>query len=172
MLAAIEMGTMGRTAKAKSPVDAGFTLVELMITLVIAAVLATIAAPSFRDYMASQRIKDGAFDLMAAIIFARSEAIKRNASVDVIPASAATPKNWASGWTVSVGGTTLRKQDAKSGLSITDSAALAKLTYGNDGRVTTSTAFLVDLTSSLSGVNPRCVTISPSGAPSSKSGGC
>jgi len=150
----------------------GFTLIELMVTVLIGAILATLAAPSFRDYMASQRVKDGSYDLIATMIFARSEAIKRNTSVDVVPASTASPKNWAGGWTISVGGTALRQQDPKSGLLITDSGGLAKLTYTNDGRVATASNFTVDLTTSLSGVNPRCVTIDPSGAPNSKSGGC
>jgi len=166
---------MSHRGKIKSSVGAGFTLVELMITLTIAAVLATLAAPSFRDYISSQRIKDGSYDLIAAMVFARSEALKRNTSVDVVPASTA---NWASGWTVqvTVGGTTttLRKQDAKSGVSITVAGNPTKLTYGNDGRVTvtTLTGFTVDLASPLSGVPPRCVTIGPSGTPSSKLGTC
>jgi len=157
--------------KVRIQTNAGFTLIELMMTLIIGAILLTIAAPSMRDYMASQKVKNGAFDLTAAITFARSEAIKRNTNIDLIPTTTA---NWASGWDVKAGATKLRTQDPRNGVKIT--TTLATLTYGGDGRVTPTPAspikFTVDLTSSLSGVSPRCVTISPSGAPSSTLGSC
>jgi len=68
-----------------------FTLIELMITLAVIAVLATLAAPSFYDFILVQRLKGINAQLVTDLQFARSEAISRferradnaNLSVDV-----------------------------------------------------------------------------------------
>lgn len=59
----------------------GFTLVELMIGLAVAAVLLVIALPSFRSITATNRLVTTANELVGAINVARMEAIKRNANV-------------------------------------------------------------------------------------------
>ena len=56
----------------------GFTLVELMVTLAVAAILIAIAVPSFRNIMASNRLNTAANELVGAITAARMEAIQRN----------------------------------------------------------------------------------------------
>lgn len=57
----------------------GFTLVELMITILVASILVTLAVPSFSRFVTSSRLAEQTNDLIAAIHFTRSEAIKRNA---------------------------------------------------------------------------------------------
>lgn len=59
----------------------GVTFVELLVTLAIAAVLAVAAMPSFQDYVANSRLREGGHVLYAQTLFAQSEAIKRNAVV-------------------------------------------------------------------------------------------
>jgi type IV fimbrial biogenesis protein FimT len=61
----------------------GLTLVELMVALAIAALLAVAAAPSFTEYLANSRLRENANMLYAQILFAQSEAIKRNTVVRV-----------------------------------------------------------------------------------------
>jgi type IV fimbrial biogenesis protein FimT len=75
----------------------GFTLIELMMTLAVLAVLTTLAAPSFRSLIASQNVKAAASSLQSSLLFARSEALKRNRSVALAPRESG---NWARGWTV------------------------------------------------------------------------
>ena len=65
----------------------GFTLVELMVTVTVASVLMAIAVPSFNDMMVSSRVSTQANEIVAAINFARSEAIKRNTSMALCRAS-------------------------------------------------------------------------------------
>lgn len=85
---------------------AGFTIVELMVTLVIAAIGLTIAIPGFAHFMRSQRATASANEFLVALTFARSEALKRDAPVAVCASSdpqAATPScsgknNWTQGW--------------------------------------------------------------------------
>lgn len=82
----------------------GFTLVELMITLSIAAILLTQAVPSFTAMIANNRITSQINELVTAINMGRSEAAKRNTTVILCGSatpSAATPScigAGATGW--------------------------------------------------------------------------
>lgn len=170
MLETIDPGAMMKcTASRKTAGPAGFTLIELIITIMIAAVLATLAAPSFREYIFNQKIRNASFDLIAALSFARGEAITRNAAVDIVPANA---ENWANGWTISIGGTTLRTQSAYEGLSISDPAEPAKLTYGNDGRPSVAFTATIALPTPITGVTSRCIRIGLGGTANSTVGAC
>ena len=68
----------------------GFTLVELMVTLVVAAVLTVIAVPSFSNMINSNRLTTATNAMIAAINTARMEAIKRNGSVQFCSNTAST----------------------------------------------------------------------------------
>ena len=151
----------------------GFTLIEMMITLVLAVILATLAAPSFIQYTATQRIRNASYDLTSSLQIARSEAIKRNTAIDVVRTVSG---NWSGGWKVQISGATptvLRAQDGFAALTISDSANISTVSYGNDGRATTATTvFKIQPGTTMSAVTARCVTISLSGIASSKVGGC
>jgi type IV fimbrial biogenesis protein FimT len=147
----------------------GFTLIELVFTITVVAILAALAAPSFREFIATQRIRNASFDLMVALTLVRSEAITRNASVDLVRAGS----SWSDGWTVSAGTTVLQDQQAYGGLTITDSAGLGKISYGKDGRSTTaSTKFTIAPATDMAGVTSRCISIGLSGVPSTSLGAC
>lgn len=142
----------------------GFTLIEVLVVVAILAVLATVAAPSMRSFMDAQMLKTPASDLYSSLIFARSEAIKRNAAVDLVPAQTA---NWAQGWEVRVqsGGTVLRTQDSYPRISITPST-VGTVTYGGNGRLSTSaTTFRVRAPGNVD-ARMRCVTVDVVGRPS------
>jgi len=61
----------------------GFTIIELMITLVVAAILLTIAIPSFTYLTVSNRLTTTANELVNRLALARSDAIKRNALIRI-----------------------------------------------------------------------------------------
>ena len=147
----------------------GFNLIELIIVITIAGVLAATAAPSFRGFIASQRVKTASFDLIAALTQTRSEAIKRNANVSMTAAGGA----WKNGWTITSGATTLGAKSVSTGLAIDDLNGAAVVTFRGDGRLgSAAVKFTVNASPSLSGVTPRCVSLSLSGQPSSKTGSC
>lgn len=145
--------------------QAGFTIIELILAVVILAIVVGIGAPSLQDLVISTRVKNAASDIYSSLIYARSEAIKRSTNVTVTPVSG----GWKNGWSVAIGGTTLKQQDAISKLKIECPAATnctQTLTYRRDGRLTGGTiSFLVDESSPPTPrrVGVRCVTVSVSG---------
>ena len=79
--------------------SAGFTLIELIITVAIAGILVTVAIPSFNSTISSNRLTNSANDLVGALNLARSEAVKRGMQVTLSNGTANS--DWGSaGWTV------------------------------------------------------------------------
>ena len=63
----------------------GFTLIELMVVIAIAAIIMTIAVPSFAQLVGQQRVKAAANDFKSAVALARSEARKRGVNTGIRP---------------------------------------------------------------------------------------
>lgn len=85
--------------------QSGFTLVELMITLAIAAILLTIGVPSFNTLMQNSRLTTSTNDLIGALNLARSEAVTRELRVTVCKSADQATCNtsvtgWQQGWIV------------------------------------------------------------------------
>jgi len=77
----------------------GFTLIELMITLVVAVIVLTVAVPSLQDMVTSNRVATEVNSLVATLNRARSEAIKRGESVKLCASNTCTGTgNWSDGW--------------------------------------------------------------------------
>ncbi|MGH8353070.1 MAG: GspH/FimT family pseudopilin [Pseudomonas sp.] len=146
----------------------GFTLIELLTAIVIVAILLALAVPSFKSYQANQEVRSVAADLLSALNFARSEAVKRAANITVSPVAT----NWADGWAVKTGAALeLRKYAAVSGVTITSSAGSP--TYSKDGRLSGAAGISFTVTPvGTTSVSSRCVKVAPSGKPMNRVGGC
>lgn len=81
-----------------SPRIPGFTLIELMVTVAIVAILVTVGIPSFIDMVKNNRISGQASDFTTALMLARSEAVRRGSIVCV--KSKGSAGNWNAGWDV------------------------------------------------------------------------
>lgn len=87
----------------------GFTLVELVVTMAIAAILVTVAIPGFSNLIRDNRLIASTNRLVTSLAHARSEAVKRGTSVSICASSNGTActGSWTDGWLVfSDGGTT------------------------------------------------------------------
>lgn len=82
----------------------GFTLLELLVTLAVAAVLLGIAIPSYRSMVQRNAMTASVNDLVGDLQYARSEAVTRGTRVFVCKSanqsSCATSGGWDQGWIV------------------------------------------------------------------------
>jgi type IV fimbrial biogenesis protein FimT len=123
----------------------GFTLIELLVTLAIAAILVALAAPAMSSFLAEQAAAGNADELAATFRSARSEAIKRSASVTVCASrdgatcdadNDADADDWAAGWIVATAsGSVLRVQNGLSAMSSMN-GDVGKVTFAPNGLVT------------------------------------
>jgi type IV fimbrial biogenesis protein FimT len=147
----------------------GFTMMEVLIVLVVVAILTAIATPNLGSMVRTQRVKTASFDIFSSLMLARSEAIKRNATVTMTPVSS----DWANGWAITDSQTpsnTLRQQPAFSSITITGPTSVA---YTSSGRVNAASApqFSLSATDVATG-NQRCIKIDLSGRPVALQGAC
>ena len=80
-------------------VCAGFTLIEILVTLSIATILATMAVPSVTESIESSKVKALSTELTVALHLAQSEAIKRGIQVSITPKQN-NGNEWQIGWDI------------------------------------------------------------------------
>lgn len=145
----------------------GFTLVELVVSIAMLAILASIATPSFMRMIEAQRLRTGAFALISDLTLARSEAVKRGEPVELMPVDG----NWAGGWLVRVAATseTIGSQ-TKIGSGITLASAATSVRFNRNGQVDTVSSVRIALSDTHDG--RRCISLDPSGRPKSTKSQC
>lgn len=127
MRTVVDYGHRGTSVACQSPgrhsAQTGFTLVELLITMCVVAILAAIGVPSFRDYAAAAAIRAQVSDFSGALRLARSEAIKRGRVVTlcrtddatVVAPVCAAGDDWSAGWVIRQGDAVIQVQEAYRG---------------------------------------------------------
>jgi type IV fimbrial biogenesis protein FimT len=129
----------------------GFTLIELIVALTIAAIVIGIGMPSFGSFMRGAKISTTTNDYVFSLHKARSEAVKRVTGTGLCPsvnsmtagATCATGTSYASGWIVYADENNNKQQDGgeeilhrmearTNGFTITSDAVFANQIYFND----------------------------------------
>ncbi len=121
----------------------GFTLVELMIVVVLVSGLLGIGVPSFRDFILNQRAKSAGTDIVIAMMTARSEAVKRNRTVEL----KAHPDGWGAGWSIpspTPGEPDILSHVQSGNIAILGPASPAKVEFSASGRTLGAADFEID----------------------------
>lgn len=162
----------------------GFTLVELLVTVAVLAVLVGLALPSFQQSLRSNRAATATNDMLASLSLARSEAIRsaRGGGVCSSGNGAACNGSWSDGWlvwadadadgTFDAGEAVLRysRGDARLVASGPDAA----IAFDSRGRLRAAAAQALTLEPAECGGQPlkRTLTVSAAGQVRTAKGSC
>ncbi len=89
-----------RVAKATRHRQRGFTIVELMVTLAVAAILMGFAVPAFNDFIRQRTAAARINDFVLAVTYARSEAARRGERVTIEALGGDDANEWGEGYNV------------------------------------------------------------------------
>jgi len=142
---------------------AGFTLVELMVTCAVIGILAVVGLPAMNWMINAGRLQGHTSDISAALQMARSEAVRRNASITVCGSSngAACDGNWANVITV-VASNNEVLQVTPVRPPVQMSATVNSITYRANG-FTTAAAFTVCMPTTYPRQNQRVLSVTAAG---------
>lgn len=162
----------------------GFTLVELMVTVAVVAILSAIAFPSFQATIRSSQVTSGHNELIGLLNLARSDAIRNNKGGGVCGTSNGTScdGSWSAGMMAfsdtsgngafENGETVLRYNQISPRLVVTGPAAL--IAFDGRGRRRAAANQVVTMRPDKCGTDTllRTITINASGQVSSSKGAC
>jgi type IV fimbrial biogenesis protein FimT len=161
----------------------GFTLIELLITMAIAAIVASLAVPSFRTMLVKRSVQASADALVGDLRFARTEALRRANTVSVCSLQDGSTSvcsgvsgKWTNGWKVYAGAEDIRVQQGAPNISSIQSSNPVSdrhtFTYfGNGWGKANDQTFIFTPTGSVPVNGTRLVCISMQGRPSLRSEG-
>lgn len=154
-------------------VEAGFTLIEIIVTIAILSIAMTFAVPSFRTFQQNSELSSLTSELVTVLNQARSEAVMRRSAMTLTPTSAT---NWAAGWVLTdAGGAQVLVSNRQAG-NLTGTIApvgTASIVFGRDGTIQAYPAGLsLTVCDNRTGENGRRLTISRLGQVTNSQFGC
>jgi type IV fimbrial biogenesis protein FimT len=144
----------------------GFTLIEAMVVVLIIIVLAGTGIPAMQDFVTSTRLKGVTSDLFSDIVRTRSEAIKRNMLVSMVP----TEASWAKGWSIPHPDPSKQALQLHAALPGVTVVGPSSLTFTPAGRLLNDTNPQFRLTAPNGMV--RCITVDLGGRPNIQNKSC
>ncbi len=156
----------------------GFSLLELLLTLALVAIVFAIGIPSMNTFIQNDRLVTQINTLVGHLSYARSEAVKRSQQVAVCVSSNTTSctggNNWEDGWIIYVdldgdgsftaGEPVLRAQQQLEGANTLGSGAIgSQVTYDYRGFVDAASIGTFSLCDSRGASYGKAISISPTG---------
>lgn len=131
------------------PAVAGFSLIELLITLSVAAIVLGISAPALQGFAARQALISASNSLVTGLQLARATAITSNRAVRLCPSrnglQCEDMESWSVGWRTAserLPHSTLAQDSLPAGIQVRSSAGRPYVRYLPDGRSAGSNASL------------------------------
>ncbi len=107
----------------------GFTLVELLVTITVAAIMISVAFPAMGGFLQDKKLTAQANDLIAGIRATRGEAIKRRVTIDLEQKAG----SWANGWEIQdAANTVIREREGNPGITL-GAATAGILSFSGSG---------------------------------------
>jgi type IV fimbrial biogenesis protein FimT len=145
---------------------AGFSLIEMLTTMSILAILLAIASPGLASLTSANALSSAQTELAAATMLARSEALRRGVPVGLAAAVPLRGTEFSAGWTIfvdangngayDVGETIVRQQPAFHGdVRIGTASGATVLTFNGRGFLTPAALMTFTVCSSLAAKSYR-----------------
>lgn len=150
----------------------GFTLIELMVTLTVAAILMGLAVPAFRSFLQNDRLMTQASQLSTALYLARAEAVKQDTPVLVCASTNGSTCSgagtWETGWIVlsTAPGTTAPVQVVPSlstGTTLRATGGAPQISFQSTGMVNAPAAIGFKLCDARGGTYARYLQVNVTG---------
>lgn len=144
----------------------GFTLIELIMTLVIVSIVISFGAPALTDLIRNNHLTSKTNMIVTALNLARSEAIKRNTTITMCASSdqaTCTNDGWENGWIILDNDQVLKVFDPIEGLASVAST-VGSLQYTSNGFLNGGAGVTFDLCAK-SGAPGRQINVTPTGRP-------
>lgn len=144
----------------------GFTLVEMLIAIAIAAILLAIAVPSYNGSRLNSQLRASSNDLIGSINLARSEAIKGGSAVTMCASANGETcgGGWNQGWVVLRGDDVLHVVSAiPTSFRLTELSGTASLQFQSTGVDATPASFTLCRSRPEPGPQERVVSMDATG---------
>ena len=124
----------------------GFTVIELMITVALGAVLLTIGVPSFTSLLRQNTIISQTNTVLSSLFYARNETITENTNVTIQPLVSGA--DWSEGWAIYLDGSSTPSRIFKglNNATLVESNGVTSITYLPDGRISNANPIVLTLT--------------------------
>ena len=156
--------------------NSGFTILELVVTVGMVAIVVAIAIPAMQTFTQNDRLTTNINTLIGHLAYARSEAVKRSVQVSVCASNDASTcsGSWDDGWIVYIdadndnsftaGEVVIRAQQALGGTNtLTATGIGTQITYDNRGFVNAASVGSLQLCDSRSGPYGKTIRITNTG---------
>jgi type IV fimbrial biogenesis protein FimT len=152
----------------------GFTLIEMMVSLSVIAILLMVVTPSLAAFVSTSRTRAAQSELMSSLSLARSEAAKRGKTVYVSATTPVVGNEFGGGWTVWVDeddsgafntGDTLIRQfpDISAGVILGTASHATQVSFAPTGFLTSLSALTFKVCGNNETSNGYTVALYPTG---------